>query len=632
MNGKGFLGTNASLLADLSLVLGISVALLLTVGMLLAVMRRYNAHRWVQTIAVCINVVQVLAIMVASFFKSAAPGIPQKLNEPFYSAALIHAALGFITLIFGTFVMLRGNKLVPQALRFKNYKLFMRSAYALYIGVTLLGVWVYSVWYVNRAEPATAAGGQAQPVAQKANELTVPMLNFEFNPKEVIIPVGATVVWVNQDGAPHTATADDGALFKSDLLSKGQSFKHTFDTVGEFHYFCELHGSAGGQDMAGVIKVVPADQAPQLVAAAPQAAVPTPQPTPNPLPVKYFGQPNGTAAFRDDKGRSDQLVVNLRVDTPPPAGQALFAFLTTLDGSATQPLGPLTIDSGGGATGIFNSPDGSNLAARFNRFVISQEPSGSQPSKPSGQPLFEGVLPGQASQFLTQLLANGPGLPTQQGYVVGIRLQTDELVRHAGFLADAKAAGDLAGVKRHAEHVYNLIAGSLDPKFGDLNGDGRSQNPGDGFGLLQNGTQAGYLRAAGDAATAAKNAPDASDSVKAHSEHVLICTQNMQEWAIEARGLALQLAQATDLAATSDAVARLGQLAQWIQRGDDANGDGEIAPIPGEGGGLVAYEHAQFMAGFGLFPFKTGNIPGEPLAFAIFAVPPAATGPHHHHE
>ncbi|MFN8476729.1 MAG: hypothetical protein U0074_02740 [Kouleothrix sp.] len=45
--------------------------------------------------------------MVASFFKSAAPGIPQKLNEPFYSAALIHAALGFITLIFGTFVMLR---------------------------------------------------------------------------------------------------------------------------------------------------------------------------------------------------------------------------------------------------------------------------------------------------------------------------------------------------------------------------------------------------------------------------------------------------------------------------------------------------------------------------------------------
>jgi plastocyanin len=631
MNGKGFLGTNASVLADLSLVLGIVVALMLTVGMLLAVTRRYNAHRWVQTVAVSLNVVQVLAIMVASFFKSAAPGIPQKLNEPFYSAALIHAALGFITLIFGTFVMLRGNKLVPQALRFKNYKLFMRTAYALYIAVTLLGVWVYSVWYVNNPEPATAAGGEAQPVAQKANELNVPMLNFEFNPKEVVVPVGATVVWVNQDGAPHTATADDGALFKSDLLSKGQSFKHTFDKAGEFPYFCELHGSAGGQDMAGIIKVVPADQAPPLVAAVPQAAAPTPQPTPNPLPVKYFGQPSGTAAFRDDKGRSDQIAVSLRVDTPPPSGQTLFAFLTTLDGSATQPLGPLAIDGGGGATGTFNSPDGSNLAARFNRFVVSQEPAGSQPAQPSGQPIFEGVLPGQASQFLTQLLANGPGLPTAQGYITGIRLQTDELARHAKFLADAKAAGDLAGVKRHAEHVYNLIAGSLDAKFGDLDGDGRSQNPGDGFGLLQNGAQNGYLRAAGDAATAAKNAPDASDSVKAHSEHVLICAQNMQEWAVEARTLALQLAQSTDLAATGDAITHLGQLSQWIQRGDDANGDGEIAPVPGEGGGVVAYEHAQFMAGFGLFPFKAASAPGEQLAFAVFAVQPATSASAHEH-
>lgn len=628
MNGRGFLGTNASVLADVSLVLGIVVALVLTVGMLLAVMKRYNAHRWVQTVAVCINVVQVLSIMIASFFKSAAPGIPQKLNETYYRAATIHAALGFITLIFGTFVMLRGNKLVPRALRFKNYKLFMRTAYGLYVAVTLLGIWVYSVWYVNEPAPATAA--EPQPVAQKADELTVPMANFVFNPQEVVIPVGATVVWVNQDGAPHTATADDGALFKSELLAKGQSFKHTFDKAGTFAYYCELHGSAGGQDMAGTIKVVPAGEAPQLAAAAPQIAAPTPQPTPEPLPVKYFGKPSGTAAFRDDKGRNDQVVVNLRVDAPPQAGQSLFAFLTTLDGSATQPLGPLQLDGGGGASGTFNAPDGANLAARFNRFVISQEAAGSQPAKPSGQPIFEGVLPGQAFQFLTQLLANGPGLPAQQGYVAGIRLQTDELVRHAAFLANARASGDLAGVKRHAEHVYNLIAGSLDPKFGDLNGDGRSQNPGDGFGLLQNGGQAGYLLAAGNAATAAKNAPDASDGVKAHSEHVLICTQNMQEWAVEGRGLALQLAQASDLGATAQPSARLAQLSEWIQRGDDANGDGEIAPVPGEGGGLVAYEHAQFMAGFGLFPFKAADAPLAPLTFVLYPVA-AQAAPHQHH-
>src|SRR3954469_2015592 len=191
MNGKGFLGTNASGLAAISLIMGILVALALTAGMLLAVRKRFVVHRWGQTTAVALNIVQVLTIMIASFFKSAAPGIPQKLNETYYQAAVIHALLGFITLIFGTFVALRGNELVPRALKFRNYKLFMRTAYAMYMLVTLLGIWVYSVWYVNApapvAETAPEPAGQAQPVAQ-TNQLTVPMANFVFNPNEVIIP------------------------------------------------------------------------------------------------------------------------------------------------------------------------------------------------------------------------------------------------------------------------------------------------------------------------------------------------------------------------------------------------------------------------------------------------------------
>ena len=515
MNGRGFLGTNASVLADVSLLLGIAVALALTAGMLLAASKRYTAHRWVQTSAVAINVVQVLTIMVASFFKSAAPGIPQKLGETYYRAAAIHAGLGLITLLFGTFVMLRGNELVPRALKFDNYKLFMRTAYGLYILITLLGIWVYATWYVTT--PQTAAGAQVVPVAQGQNELTVPMANFEFNPHEVVVPVGATVIWVNQDGAPHTATADDGKLFKSDLLAKGQSFKHTFDTAGEFAYYCELHGGAGGQDMAGKIKVVPAGQAPALVAAAPAIAAPTPQPTPHALPGKYFGQPAGTAAFRDANGRSDQIDISLKLSSTPPANTALVAFLTTPDGGTALNLGELKLDEAGGASATYIAPDGANLAARFNRLVVSQEPTGSNPAKPSGQPIFEGLLPAQAFESLGQLLASGPGLPSQQGYATGIRVQSDELLRHAQFVADAQAAGDLAGIKRHAEHVYNLVAGSLDPKFGDLNGDGHSQNPGDGFGLLENGTQAGYVKSTIDTAAAAKSEPDATDAIKAHA-------------------------------------------------------------------------------------------------------------------
>jgi plastocyanin len=603
MDRKGFLGTNASVLADSSLIIGILVALTLTVGVIMARRKRYHAHCWIQTTAVSLNVVQVLTIMVPSFFKSVAPGVPEKLDETYYLAAIIHAGLGFCTLLFGTFVMLRGHELVPNKLKFNNYKLFMRTAYSMYMLVTVLGVWVYVTWYTGTPQQVvTSEPGQA--IAQRENELIVPMANFEFNPKEVIIPIDATVIWINQDGAPHTATADDEVLFRSDLLSSGQRFTHTFTQIGDFAYFCELHGSAGGVGMAGTIKVVPADQAPPLVAAAPQIATPTPGPTSHPLPAQYFGQPVGTAAFRDANARSDQLTINLRLNETPPANMALVAFLTTLDGSAVQPLGELQLNERGEANLVFIEPNGANLAARFNRLLITFEPVGSNPDQPTGQPVFEGRLPEQAFPYLRQLLVDGPGLPIQQGYVVGIRLQTDELLRHARFVVDAQAAGDVAGVRRHAEHVFNLIAGSRDPQFGDLNGDGRSQNPGDGFGLLQNGDQAGYIQATLDAAIAAEQAPDATEAIKAHATHVSISAENMRGWAEEARNLALQLSEVSDLGAANQPVARLLTLAQWINRGNDANGDGEIAPVFNEGGGVVAYEHAQFMAGFGLFPVQ----------------------------
>ncbi len=82
MGGKGFLGTNANVLQDISLILGILVALTLTLGMIMAIRKRYEAHRWIQTVAVTLNILQVLTIMVGSFFKSAAPGIPRSSTSP----------------------------------------------------------------------------------------------------------------------------------------------------------------------------------------------------------------------------------------------------------------------------------------------------------------------------------------------------------------------------------------------------------------------------------------------------------------------------------------------------------------------------------------------------------------------
>jgi uncharacterized membrane protein YozB (DUF420 family) len=143
LNAQGFFGTRATVRSDLTLVLTLITAVMFTIGWQLAVRKRYEAHRWVQTVAAILNAVIVLVAMVSSFVTYILPGLPAKLNEGSYGMTTLHALVGALGLVLGLFVTLRGNGLVPKSLRFNNYKLFMRAAYALYMVATLGGVMLY---------------------------------------------------------------------------------------------------------------------------------------------------------------------------------------------------------------------------------------------------------------------------------------------------------------------------------------------------------------------------------------------------------------------------------------------------------------------------------------------------------
>ena len=142
-NLPGFLGTRAPFLSDLTLILILLTAILFTIGWQLAKHRKYEVHRWVQTITACLNSIIVLSVMIRSFIIHILPGIPGRLMEGDYGVTTVHAIIGMIGLVLGLFVVLRGNKLVPKSLRFKNYKLFMRTSYTIYMLATIFGVIVY---------------------------------------------------------------------------------------------------------------------------------------------------------------------------------------------------------------------------------------------------------------------------------------------------------------------------------------------------------------------------------------------------------------------------------------------------------------------------------------------------------
>lgn len=144
---SGFLGTGAALKADINLVIQLLMGLALLLGMILARRRHYRAHAICQGSVMLLNLVMIALIMLPSFRLGVLPGLPAELDKPFYFVATLHAALGSVAELLGLYIVLRaGTNWLPRALRFENYKLWMRTELALWWTVILLGVATYYVW------------------------------------------------------------------------------------------------------------------------------------------------------------------------------------------------------------------------------------------------------------------------------------------------------------------------------------------------------------------------------------------------------------------------------------------------------------------------------------------------------
>lgn len=125
------------------------------------------------------------------------------------------------------------------------------------------------------AAPAVAMLGfapaaDAQPPAPQT--ITVPIRDLAFTSPDLMVHVGDTVTWVNEDRAPHDVTTTSAPVpFASSTLTQGQSFSYTFTTAGTYSYVCTIH-----ENMSGAVTVMESEAA--APAAAPvEAAPPEPQ-------------------------------------------------------------------------------------------------------------------------------------------------------------------------------------------------------------------------------------------------------------------------------------------------------------------------------------------------------------------
>jgi plastocyanin len=96
-----------------------------------------------------------------------------------------------------------------------------------------------------------AAGGQSYTVNMTDS--------LKFDPDNLTVPKGTTVTWKNTSSIAHTATDDpakaqnkgDAVLpagakpWDSGNVDPGRSWSYTFDTLGQYTYFCIPHELAG---------------------------------------------------------------------------------------------------------------------------------------------------------------------------------------------------------------------------------------------------------------------------------------------------------------------------------------------------------------------------------------------------
>lgn len=102
------------------------------------------------------------------------------------------------------------------------------------------------------AAPTSSAEANGEPVsilagsgtfqaADAADEFAEKETPADFSVNVLRVKVGTTVTWTNDDaGVIHTVTAVDGS-FDSGFLKSGESSSYTFQTAGEFEYFCLPH-------------------------------------------------------------------------------------------------------------------------------------------------------------------------------------------------------------------------------------------------------------------------------------------------------------------------------------------------------------------------------------------------------
>jgi tRNA A-37 threonylcarbamoyl transferase component Bud32 len=307
-------------------------------------------------------------------------------------------------------------------------------------------------------------------------------------------------------------------------------------------------------------------------------------------------EPVGVLRFQDGTATADQITISTSSLPPPPQGSQYEAWLIEDDGEQRVSVGLLSFDGEGRSSLTFVDSQGRNLLGMYHGLEITVEPDPDNNPIPSNNIMSFAILPQNGFSHVRHLLYSFNATPNQIGFIHGLNNTTRLVQQIAALMLDSYQSGNETLVRSQAEGMVNLIVGDQSTDYRDWDENGTINDPGDGFGLLLNGDNEGYIQGTFTHANLALTSPDATENMLVHGEHVKIASTNIAKWTPTLRDQLILILETPFNPAMEGMIRNSVALANQIQNGVDINGNENIEPIPDEGGAETAYDHAYYMA------------------------------------
>lgn len=327
------------------------------------------------------------------------------------------------------------------------------------------------------------------------------------------------------------------------------------------------------------------------------------KPTPS-VPIDN-NQPVGQVSYLDFNYVLDKATITLSGLPAPKTGSHYEAWYLAEGGEIRRNIGSISMDDSGEGQLAFIDPDQENILKSFDQLEVTLESDNDpEPKEPSGDVVASSVFPPLALVHVRHVLVSYHGAPNAEALIQGLWYTADEIDNSVIALNQAFKDNNEEIFRLKIEEIINQLVGSANAdKYRDWNEDGIIADPSDGFGLLANGDDnaLGYIPTTISHVQFAAEAADATNNIKLHSSHTIVCIENMRGWSEQVLEKALQLQEMPFDSNMEPLVTEMLVLSNQVLFGVDTNGDELIEPIVGEGGGNTAYEHAYYMAEMPLF-------------------------------